>query len=62
MLWSDFSHVDDLGETTFSQYHEPETTMGRLRFIALLVEATVDSELLLTVPLELRPLLRDQMA
>ncbi len=60
--WSDFDagYGNDLEESPYWQWHVPETTMGRLRHRGLLVEATVDRELLIVVPLELRPVL-DQM-
>jgi len=56
MAWQAFDAEfgNDLEESRYWQYHEPETTMGRLRLRGLLVEATVDGELLVAVPLELR--------
>ena len=45
---------NDLDESRFWHWHEPKTTMGRLRLRGLLVEATVDGELLVAIPLELR--------
>jgi tetratricopeptide (TPR) repeat protein len=57
--WSEFDaeYGNDLEESPYWQWHVPETTMGRLRYHGLLVEATVDGELLIVVPLELRPAL-----
>jgi tetratricopeptide (TPR) repeat protein len=59
MPWQDFDaeYGNDLEESPYWEYHEPETLMGRLRLRGLLVEATVDSELLIIIPSELRPLL-----
>ena len=59
MPWHSFDaqYGNDLEESQYWQYHEPETTMGRLRLRGLLVETTVDDELLVAVPLELRPVL-----
>jgi hypothetical protein len=56
MPWGDFdaAHGNDLQESRYWNYHEPETPMGRLRLRGLLVEATVGSELLVVVPSELR--------
>jgi Flp pilus assembly protein TadD len=56
MPWTDFDAQfgNDLEESAYWQWHEPETTMGRLRQRGLLVETTVDAELLLAIPLELR--------
>jgi tetratricopeptide (TPR) repeat protein len=61
MLWCDFDarYGNDLEESPYWQWHEPETTMGRLRLRGLLAEATVDGELLIVVPSELRPALQD---
>jgi tetratricopeptide (TPR) repeat protein len=50
-----FGH--DLDESPHWQYHEPESIMGRLRFHGLLVETTVDGQLLVVVPQELCKLL-----
>ena len=57
--WQAFSerYDNDLDEPTFSRYSDPKTTMGRLRRRGLLSEATVDGQLLVVVPVELRPLL-----
>jgi len=48
---------NDLEESRYWQWHKPKTIMGRLRHRGLLVETTVEGELLVAVPLELRPLL-----
>ena len=56
MAWAEFErrYGNDLEESPYWQYHTPETVMGRLRLRGLLVEATVDGELLLAAPAELR--------
>jgi tetratricopeptide (TPR) repeat protein len=60
MPWKDFDarYGNDLEESPYWNYHEPETTMGRLRLRGLLAEATVAKKLLVTIPSELRPLLQ----
>jgi hypothetical protein len=60
MPWKDFDarYGNDLEESPHWNYHVPETTMGRLRLRGLLAEATVDKKLLVTIPVELRPLLQ----
>ena len=59
--WQEFDarYGNDLDESRYWQWHTPKTIMGRLRQRGLLVEATVEGELVVTVPLELRPLLTD---
>lgn len=59
MPWKDFDarFGNDLEESPHWQYHEPETVMGRLRLRGLLVETTVDDELLVAIPSELRRML-----
>ncbi len=59
MPWEDFDarYGNDLEESSY-WHHEPETTMGRLRLRGLLAEATVGKEVLVTIPVELRPLLQ----
>ena len=61
MTWADFDkeYGNDLDESQYWQYHEPETVMGRLRMHGLLAEATVAGALFLTVPNELRPILSE---
>lgn len=56
MVWDAFesSYDNDLEESPYWQYHTPETVMGRLRLRGLLVEATVDKQLLIVVPLDIR--------
>ncbi len=56
MAWAEFErrYGNDLEESPYWQYHTPETVMGRLRLRGLLVEATVDGELLIAAPAELR--------
>ncbi len=59
MAWEDFTrrYGDDLDESPFWNYHEPETVMGRLRMLGLLSEGTVGDHLIVLVPYELRGLL-----
>ena len=59
--WQDFDadYGNDLEESPYWNWHEPQTVMGRLRLRGLLVETTVDGELLVTVPQELRQPLGD---
>ena len=59
MPWHEFdaAYGNDLDQSHYWQWHEPTTVMGRLRRRGLLVEATVDGELLVAVPRELRPIL-----
>jgi tetratricopeptide (TPR) repeat protein len=56
MSWAEFDarYGNDLDESPYWNYHEPETAMGRLRLRGLLVEATVSGELLVALPVELR--------
>jgi hypothetical protein len=56
IAWSvfDAAYGNDLEEMPYWNHHVPETVMGRLRRHGLLVETTVNGELLLTVPQELR--------
>jgi tetratricopeptide (TPR) repeat protein len=63
MPWGDFDaeYGNDMEESLHWEYHEPETVMGCLRLRGLLAEATVDGELLVTVPSELRPVLREML-
>jgi len=60
MAWKDFDarYGNDLEESPYWNWHVPETTMGCLRLRGLLAEATVDRKLLVTIPSELRPLLK----
>jgi tetratricopeptide (TPR) repeat protein len=64
MAWQEFDAVygNDLEESRYWQYHVPETTMGRLRLRGLLVESTVDGELLVAVPSELRQALEEALS
>jgi tetratricopeptide (TPR) repeat protein len=59
--WQEFDARvgNDLEESRYWQWHVPQTIMGRLRHRGLLVETTVEGELLVAVPLELQPLLAD---
>ena len=57
--WQQFAskYDDDIEASPYWDWHEPESVMGRLRLHGLLAEATVDGELLILVPAELRPIL-----
>jgi len=59
MPWQEFdaAYGNDLEESRYWQPRKAETIMGRLRMCGLLVEATVDGQLLIAIPAELRPLL-----
>ncbi|MBN1217803.1 MAG: tetratricopeptide repeat protein [Anaerolineae bacterium] len=59
MAWSKFDadYGNDLDESAYWNYHEPKTIMGRLRQRGLLAEATVDDEVQMVIPAELRPIL-----
>jgi tetratricopeptide (TPR) repeat protein len=61
MPWEDFQarYGDDLEESSHWRYGSPETTMDRLRLHGLLAETTVDKKLLVSIPVELRPLLQE---
>jgi hypothetical protein len=61
MSWADFDarYGNDLEESPYWQWHTPETTMGCLRERGLIAETTVDGELLVTVPVDLRQVLRE---
>jgi hypothetical protein len=56
MPWQDFEarYGSDLEESPYWEWHAPETTMGRLRGQGLLAETTVDGELRIAIPVELR--------
>jgi Flp pilus assembly protein TadD len=64
MAWQKFDtgYGNDLEESPHWQYHVPKTVMGRLRLRGLLVEATVNDELLIVVPAELRRPLSELLA
>jgi tetratricopeptide (TPR) repeat protein len=49
---------DDLNESPYWQWVEPQTIMGRLRMLGLLSQGTVNGDLVVLVPHELRPLLK----
>jgi len=59
LAWRTFDerYGNDLDESPHSQSRTPESVMGRLRMGGLLAEATIDGELLVVIPVELRPLL-----
>ena len=56
MRWDAFdgAYGNDLEEPAAWHFHQPETIMGRLRSRGLVVEATVEGELFVVVPVELR--------
>lgn len=56
MAWEDFDthYGNDLDGSRYWNWHTPESTMGRLRVRGLLVEATVDDDLLVAIPADLR--------
>ncbi len=56
MPWHAFDerYDNDLEASRYWDFHVPESTMGRLRFHGLLVETTVDDELRIAVPDDLR--------
>lgn len=59
MKWETFTerYGDDLEESPYWQYHDPQTLMGRLRVRGLLSDGTVEGEYVVLVPQELRELL-----
>jgi len=63
MDWQAFSaaHGDDLSESPYLEYHaeKMKTVMGRLRARGLLFEGTAQGRLIVAIPLELRPPLRE---
>jgi hypothetical protein len=61
MRWEDFdaAYGNDLEESRYWNFHVPETAMGRLRMRGLLVETTVDGELRVAIPVDLRAKLED---
>ena len=52
---------DDLEESYYWRYHEPETTIGRLRLHGLLFEGGYEGQVVLVIPTEVRELLADLM-
>ncbi|MBN1146616.1 MAG: tetratricopeptide repeat protein [Anaerolineales bacterium] len=56
MPWKEFEALygNDLEDSPYWQYHVPESIMGHLRLRGLLVEAQVEGEIILAIPLELR--------
>jgi tetratricopeptide (TPR) repeat protein len=56
MPWEAFNarYGNDLEESRHWNWHTPETTMGQLRFHGLLVETTVDDQLYVAAPTDLR--------
>jgi hypothetical protein len=61
MPWAEFDarYGNDLEESPYWDFHQPESVMGRLRERGLLVEAKVDDELWVVVPVEVRALLAE---
>jgi Flp pilus assembly protein TadD len=61
VAWENFDacHGNDLEESPYWDGRAPKTTMGRLRLRGLLAEATVDGELRIVIPVELRESLRE---
>lgn len=61
MTWDDFNarYDSDLDESRYWHWYTPESTMGLLRLYGLLVEAKVEGELYVVVPVELREPLRE---
>jgi tetratricopeptide (TPR) repeat protein len=56
MPWAEFDtrYDNDLDESPDWDWHSPQTVMGQLRLHGLLVETTVDGEVRVAVPAELR--------
>ncbi|MBM4464036.1 MAG: tetratricopeptide repeat protein [Chloroflexi bacterium] len=48
---------DDLGDHFYWYYHEPETTIGRLRLHGLLFEGGHENEVVLVIPMEVQRIL-----
>jgi tetratricopeptide (TPR) repeat protein len=63
LLWDDFAarYGDDLEESPYWEWHQPQTLMGRLRARGVLVEAVVDGETQVVLPVDLRPTLREML-
>ena len=59
MLWDEFAsrYGDDVDESPYWDEAIPTTVMGRLRVHGFLAEATVDGDVFVTVPVELRPII-----
>lgn len=62
--WEAFEarYGNDLDESPYWQYHPPKSLMGRLRLRGLLAEATVNDQLLIVIPAELRRPLSEILA
>jgi tetratricopeptide (TPR) repeat protein len=63
MPWSEFdtAYDNDLEESPYWNWHDPESVMGNLRARGLLVEATVKEGIIVTVPTDLRQSLRSAL-
>ncbi len=61
MPWAEFDarYDNDLEEAPDWDHQSPKTVMGQLRLHGLLVEVTVDGEVLVAIPAELRPALSE---
>jgi hypothetical protein len=61
MPWQAFEarYDSDMDESPYWNFHFPESVMGRLRACGLLVEAKVDGELWVVIPVEVREALTD---
>ncbi|MFQ6059332.1 MAG: tetratricopeptide repeat protein, partial [Anaerolineae bacterium] len=55
-LWDEFAqrYGDDMEESPYWNWHEPQTVMGRLRLHGLLAEGTAEDQAVVLVPQELR--------
>ncbi len=64
MDWEAFSDAfgDDLIESPYWEFHEPQTPMGRLRIRGLIVEAWDGDKLVISIPVELRQTLAGESA
>jgi len=60
MLWDEFDKTfgNDMKESPYWNFHQPQSTMGKLRIRGLLVEAKDGDKLVITIPVELRDLKR----
>ncbi len=58
--WEEFNkrYGDDIDESPYWQYHEPETIPGRLRMTGLLAVGTFDGNRVALIPADLRPVLK----
>ncbi|NMB86746.1 MAG: hypothetical protein GYA17_00205, partial [Chloroflexi bacterium] len=56
--WEDFifNYGDDMDESTFWNYHEPESIPGRLKMSGLLYSGTLNGQTVAFIPADVRPL------